>query len=260
MAKKRRRTLPLNYYLLPPEVPESGPVEVRLKAYFRGLDIIQQQKKRSLDGFKLDYEETGNPLAVWDAYQFVRENSLPLPEWILKYLDGTAKRLMRTDNKANKLDWCFGFDSSGGSGPWKQYKSYRERIIAISYVIDQINKNDGKPMDDIFRGAAQCVKEEWGTDINFETVKQWFYRNAEKWKKDPVRDCTARIGYPTIIEKENHGLLDGDIVTLSGATGKDATLLNGKDSPVIYATKNTFAVKIDTTNAAPMGNNITVTP
>ena len=260
MANKRRRTLPLNYHLTPPEVPANGSVEDRLKAYFTGQDVIQRQKKRSLDGFRLDYEETGNPLAVWDAYLFVRENSLPLPEWILKYLDGAARRIMRTDNRANKLSWCFGFDSSGGPGPWKRYKSYRERIIAISYVIDQINKNDGKSMDDIFFDAAQCVEDEWGTEIGFETVKQWFYRNAEKWKKDAVTGCTARLSYPTIIEKENHGLLDGDIVTLSGATGKDATLLNGKDSPVIYATKNTFAVKIDITGAAPMGNNITATP
>lgn len=260
MAKKRRRILPLNYPLQVPGVPEKGPVEDRLKAFFRQEIVIQQQRKRTLEGLRLDYEATGNPLAAWDGYLFARANDLPLPDWILKYLDGTAKRLLRADNTKENLPWGFGFDTSGGPGPWRQYKGHLIRRDAIAYVISRINAGDSRPVADICDDASKEIERRWGVEVGWETVSQWFYRNSEKWKKAPVRGCTARTGYPTLILKENHGLADGDTVTISGATGKDADLLNGKDTGVCFATQSTLAVEINTIGAEPMGGDITLTP
>ena len=260
MAKKRRRILPPNYPLQVPEVPDKGPFEDRLKTYFNREIVIQQQEKRTLGGLKLDYEDTGNPLAAWDAYLFARGKNLPLPGWVLEYLDGTAKRLLRADNTKETLPWCFGFDTSGGPGPWRQYKGYLIRRDAIAFVISRINAGDSRPVADICDDASKEIEKRWGVEIDWETISQWFYRNSEKWKKDPVRGCVVRTGYPTIIIKENHGLADGDMVTISGATGKDADLLNGKDTVVCFATQNTLALEINTTGAEPMGGDIILTP
>jgi len=260
MAKKRRKVLPLNYPLPLPDFIEKGDIEERLKSYFKRIEVSQKQRKRALEGFRVDYEKTLNPLAAWDAFLFSQEQNLPVPAWVLEYLRSTAKLLMRADNTTRDLGWCFGLDSDGGPGPWKTYRSHRLRLEALAHVITRINQGATQSIDDICEEAAQLVAEKWGTEINFETVKQWFYRSADEWKKPPVSGCVARVGNPTILTKKAHGLFDGDIVEISGATGRDAHRLNGRVLPVCYATDNTFAIEVDTTGAEPMGENITATP
>lgn len=55
------------------------------------------------------------------------------------------------------------------------------------------------------------------------------------------------VGYPTIITATAHGFANGDIVTLAGLTGTNASALNGQTVVVHSKTTNTFAVDIDTT-------------
>lgn len=55
------------------------------------------------------------------------------------------------------------------------------------------------------------------------------------------------VGNPTIITSTAHTFANGDVVTLSGVTGTDAALLNGKTVVVTNKTANTYAVNIDTT-------------
>jgi hypothetical protein len=62
-----------------------------------------------------------------------------------------------------------------------------------------------------------------------------------------VTITSLAVGYPTIFTKASHGLTSGTVVTLSGFTGDDAALLNGKTVVVQFPTTNTFAVAIDTT-------------
>lgn len=55
------------------------------------------------------------------------------------------------------------------------------------------------------------------------------------------------LGNPTILTSTAHGLINGDVVTLTGLTGTDAALLNGQTVSVRNVTANTFAANIDTT-------------
>ena len=55
------------------------------------------------------------------------------------------------------------------------------------------------------------------------------------------------LGNPTILTSTAHGLANGDVVTLSGLTGSDASYLNGLTWSVRNVTTNTFAVQLDTT-------------
>lgn len=76
----------------------------------------------------------------------------------------------------------------------------------------------------------------------------------------PVTTMTASVGYPTIITKSSHGLLNGDIGTLSAFAGTDAALMNTEVVIVKYVTTNTFAVDIDTTGKTLTAANGTITP
>jgi hypothetical protein len=75
-----------------------------------------------------------------------------------------------------------------------------------------------------------------------------------------VETMTATAGNPTILTKENHGLTNGTIGTLSAFAGADAALMNDKVVTVKYATDDTFAVDIDTTGKTLTAANGTITP
>ncbi len=72
------------------------------------------------------------------------------------------------------------------------------------------------------------------------------------------------LGNPTIITATAHGFAEGDVVTLAGLTGVDASVLNGQTVSVRNVTTNTFAVYIDTTGktitAAGTATSVTLTP
>lgn len=61
------------------------------------------------------------------------------------------------------------------------------------------------------------------------------------------------VGYPTIMTKSGHTLLNGDVVTFGGMTGADAATLNGVTATIKNVTSTTFAFDINT-----IGKTITV--
>lgn len=75
-----------------------------------------------------------------------------------------------------------------------------------------------------------------------------------------VTALTPAAGNPTIFTKATaHGLKNGDIVTIAGVAGTNATNLN-KSWVVKYVTANTFAVDHDSTGYTAMGTAATATP
>ena len=75
-----------------------------------------------------------------------------------------------------------------------------------------------------------------------------------------VTALTPTAGNPTIFTKATaHGLKNGDIVTIAGVAGTNATNLN-KSWVVKYVTAKTFAVDHDSTSYTEMGTAATATP
>ena len=75
-----------------------------------------------------------------------------------------------------------------------------------------------------------------------------------------VTGLTPAAGNPTIFTKATaHGLKNGDIVTIAGVAGTNATNLN-KSWVVKYVTAKTFAVDHDSTSYTEMGTAATATP
>lgn len=70
---------------------------------------------------------------------------------------------------------------------------------------------------------------------------------------------SVAIGFPTIITSAAHGLLNGDVTTLTGLTGANAASLNGQTVVIKNRTANTVAIDIDTTGQSITASG-TVTP
>ena len=46
------------------------------------LGMLDQKRKR--------FQETENPVDAWEAWRFCRESHLPIPDWVVSYLDRCA--------------------------------------------------------------------------------------------------------------------------------------------------------------------------
>lgn len=87
------------------------------------------------DGYRREYELTGNLGYVFMAYNTARVGSKPLPEWVLEFLDGWAKIL--TDNNCptnkNKIADALGLGTKTGRLPdFSKMRRDRRIVDAIS--------------------------------------------------------------------------------------------------------------------------------
>ena len=74
-------------------------MRARIKHQFRrqrALDKIEQQKLR--------YEETGNPLFIFNAVKIASESSISIPQWIIEYWVTLSVKLYDKFNQAGGID------------------------------------------------------------------------------------------------------------------------------------------------------------
>jgi len=76
---------------------------------------------------------------------------------------------------------------------------------------------------------------------------QGFLLEMETGSGGAVTLTDIAVGYPTILTKSDHGLSNGDVVTLANFAGDNAADINGQVKVVMFATDDTFAVDLDTT-------------
>jgi hypothetical protein len=83
-----------------------------------GLRAIHQQW---LEFEEQEFQRTGNPVYAWGAYRTARAARLPVPDWVLGYLDGAADMLARLAleppaNVAPAVAEALGFVAKGQKG------------------------------------------------------------------------------------------------------------------------------------------------
>lgn len=95
-----------------------------------GMDVHDQAGVADfLASRERQYRATGNPAFVWLAYGFCRTSGVPLPQWVLEYLDGCyegiEQAIFRHEAKgepaasvAAKIGAIFGFKSGRGRRNW----------------------------------------------------------------------------------------------------------------------------------------------
>jgi len=77
------------------------------------------------------YEITGNPLHVWNAYRVCRVARLEVPDWVLSYFDGVAKRLFQLEEAAKrgeKLSESAIGKAHGMNAPGREFREFSETL------------------------------------------------------------------------------------------------------------------------------------
>jgi hypothetical protein len=121
------------------------------------------------------YEITGNPLHVWNAYQVCRVARLGVPDWVLSYFDGVAKRLLQPAKRGGKLSKSAIGKALGMNAPGREFREFSEtpEWADIAYDVWQQLKGGDKETY-----AIEAVAEKRG--ISPSTVRRAWVR-AKKW-------------------------------------------------------------------------------
>lgn len=124
-----------------------------------------------LDAFK----DTGNPLALWEAWRLCRKHGLPVPPELLGYLDGVATALLDKKHARGKTGRAgdvaakalkLNTGKKGGSSFRRHHETDRE-LAAVRHAIKLIEKG-GAVLKSLELAAAKHA-------VSFPYVRKWYY-------------------------------------------------------------------------------------
>lgn len=175
MGKKRTPKPVPEYYEKLPEVKKEGDAKAQLRSFVAREKDRLAKRKLLLGVFHDDFTETGNPLSAWDAFMEARYLKGPIPEWVLEYFDNVGKRLLKAKNTTDDLARCLGFQRGPGPGEWKQYRTLQMKRIACAHILTRTKEDPKVPIEDLCVEAVEKVWERWGVDVEWPTIKRWYY-------------------------------------------------------------------------------------
>lgn len=182
MANNKRtiKEIPAHLKYLTPLSDEKGDSDEYLESWFPGGNADLKREKALHESRQILFEKTKNPLFAWDIYSRSRRKETPVPEWVMEYLDGVARRMLKAENKSADLPEILGFHQdkkarNGGRQAWKQYHDFVIREEAMGHVLNYLSDNPNKTIDDACIYAAQHTFERWGVERKWDTIKKWYH-------------------------------------------------------------------------------------
>ncbi|ADH86823.1 hypothetical protein [Desulfurivibrio alkaliphilus] len=134
------------------------------------------------DVLRADYEKTRNPLIAWHAYHHARALRKPVPEWVLEYLDKSAKRLLNPDNQPKDIPALLGFmranSLGGGAQAFKQWETYYIQLIAVLILSHIMGSNPDMSIEKACELTEPFVEKMSKGRITADmfTIKKWYYQ------------------------------------------------------------------------------------
>jgi DNA-binding transcriptional MerR regulator len=130
-----------------------------------------------------------NPLLVWEAYRHCRKNNISVPEWVHRYLDDAAQKLLAI-HSTEGLDWdiakALGLKTDGGKGTYfSRYKETKLKLDAVSKVMERIEKNKEGVLTACGTVANEIEQEE-GLFYEAKTISNWYYELREVLNNTPA--------------------------------------------------------------------------
>ena len=168
----RKRTKKLSPALASLVTPQNASDEQLLMKECCGI----ARKDNWAENFQLRYQNTGNPLSVWDCYLFARRNKEPVPDFVFEYLDQVAEKLLKTDNDLKSVGWCLEFDlgrkDKGGRSAFTQYADYLKRRETVFAVHKELSANPKLSIESACELVAD--KFQYKKKVKSDTIKKWY--------------------------------------------------------------------------------------
>lgn len=158
--------------------PTSEDIALVLQAALRGVDPRNQgwqvQYLEALEGI---FEDDGNPTLPWEAWRWARHHRLPVPAWVLAYLDDCVRR-MRTGLMANEFSEteavgrALGFGSTVGVSQPAARRVQRQRavMLAFEFATEEALARENYPGRPPKRSASVAAIRSRHPDVSETTV------------------------------------------------------------------------------------------
>jgi hypothetical protein len=90
----------------------------------------------SIDRARILFEKTENAFHAWEAYRWARRNKQPVPDWVMAYLDDSAKALEEAKpSNAKQVAQAFGMAVKGGSSKFTLALCQSNRLALFQSVM-----------------------------------------------------------------------------------------------------------------------------
>ena len=145
-----------------------------MKGALQRYGVKLERDRKWAELFRQRYEDTGNPLALWDCYIPARKSGEPVPEFVLEYLDRAAAALLNTDNDIKAVGRCLelnvGKTNKGGHSAFTQYGDHLTRRQAVFAVYQELEDHPGLKVDDACAKVANRLR----LPVDGGAVLKWY--------------------------------------------------------------------------------------
>lgn len=169
------------------------------------MDMLWEME---LDTILINYQESNNPLFVWEAFKYCRDNGKEIPDWVHEYFENVASNLLslsKRDRMSNKRASAEVYEALGMKGSsrniFNRFSTYKRNQNIVSRISSLIIDQNMK-----FTHATQVVSEEMHlskesiTNIFLNWVDKGAY-TKEKRKKYGLPDLVTPL--PDCLHPEN---------------------------------------------------------
>ena len=120
------------------------------------------------EALEILFRKDQNPLYAWRAYQNCREHKIPIPDWVLAYLDSSAGKLLDIEfpeQPAHETYAALGLNRKGRGTLYKRFLDADNRFKAVCEVIS--GNDEALRKIDIYGKVADRM------GVETSTIQKW---------------------------------------------------------------------------------------
>ena len=148
-----------------------------------------------LDSLHINFQESDNPLFVWEAFETCRDRGQEIPDWVFEYFENVASNLvslsereeMSDERASTEVYKALGMRKFSSRDIFERFSLYKRNQNIVSRIC-YLTETEKKKVTHAITAVSEEMKLEKGT------VQKIFY----DWLNDGVytKDKTARYGFP----------------------------------------------------------------
>jgi hypothetical protein len=124
------------------------------------------------------YRRTGNPIHLWHAYVLARQGGMPIPDWVLAYIDSVARVLTGPTgpNSPKAIADALGLGTKGGPSKARQAGINQRHLDIVNHILvllDAPAVHRSRDLDLDRFGIMNRVADAHGLSV--ERVQQIYY-------------------------------------------------------------------------------------
>ena len=145
----------------------------QIAAFETGTNIAKLREwapRYSIDRARILFEKTGNAFHAWEAYRWARLNDQPAPDWVMHYLDDSAKALEEEKpTNAKDVAKAFGMTVRAGKSKFTLALCQSSRLALFQYCMAIKEKEPDWSVETIFGHVAD------NRGVSSEQVRDSYY-------------------------------------------------------------------------------------